>query len=255
MTTYLSLFLALPPLLVSGTAPQQCNGLDPQPGIASFLGATLDYDFADYICCHNHIWAEDKGYLAFPEVDLFSRLDPEAETIWYDSVCGIPLFISPRGRSFEDFKEESLYHGWPSFRPEEIVSENVIIHDDGRMESRCLTHLGHNIPKDGIDRYCIDLLCIAGAPLSPDDERMRVFVERDVDAAGEVDFSNVTTADKLNVSTYVSSAERYSGKHSNGLNQNVLISYVVILLTVVVGMLFFLARLVRTNRRKGQEQT
>merc|ERR1712232_1457313 len=32
-------------------------------------------------------------------------------------------------------------------------------------ESKCLTHLGHNLPKDGVDRYCIDLVCIAGSPL------------------------------------------------------------------------------------------
>merc|ERR1712232_27584 len=33
------------------------------------------------------------------------------------------------------------------------------------MESKCLTHLGHNLPEGGVDRYCIDLVCIAGSPL------------------------------------------------------------------------------------------
>ena len=61
-------------------------------------------------------------------MDLFGKLDPDNETVFYDSVCGIPLFIAPRGRSFEEFKKESIKHGWPSFRPEEMVSENVIIH-------------------------------------------------------------------------------------------------------------------------------
>lgn len=51
------------------------------------------------------------------------------------------LFIAPRGRSYEDFKKESIKHGWPSFRPEEMITENVILHQDGRMESKCLTHL------------------------------------------------------------------------------------------------------------------
>jgi peptide methionine sulfoxide reductase MsrB len=84
-------------------------------------------------------------------------------TAFYDSVCGLPHVIAPRGRSFDDFKKESL-HGWPSFRPEEIISDNVIIiiHNDGRIESRCLTHLGHNLPEGGVDRYCIDLVCISG---------------------------------------------------------------------------------------------
>merc|ERR1712085_117350 len=66
------------------------------------------------------------------------------------------------------------HHGWPSFRPEEIVSENVIIHEGGRMESRCLTHLGHNLPDGGVDRYCIDLVCMAGEPLSVHDERAKI---------------------------------------------------------------------------------
>merc|ERR1712224_386386 len=114
-------------------------------------------------------FAEYKGYLEAPEVDLFGRLDPNVETTFYDSVCGIPLFVAPRNRTFEDLKAESLKHGWPSFRPAEIVSENVIIHDDGRMESKCLTHLGHNLPSGGADRYCIDLVCIAGAPIHNDE--------------------------------------------------------------------------------------
>lgn len=152
---------------------EQCYGLDPQPSVANFLGMTLDYELADRICCHNHHYAEPKGYLTWkPDVDLFSRLDPSSNTTtFYDSVCGIPLFIAPRGRTFDEFMEESIHHGWPSFRPEEMISENVIIHDDGRMESKCLTHLGHNLPttnEDGVlvDRYCIDLVCIAGEPVS-----------------------------------------------------------------------------------------
>jgi hypothetical protein len=33
-----------------------------------------------------------------------------------DSVCGIPLFVAPRGRTFAAWEAESLSHGWPSFR-------------------------------------------------------------------------------------------------------------------------------------------
>ena len=159
------------------------------------------------VCCNNHRWAEYRGYLEAPEVDLFSRLDPNEETVFYDSTCGIPLFIAPRGRSFEEFKEESLKHGWPSFRPEEMVSENVIIHNDGRMESRCLTHLGHNLPEGGVDRYCIDLVCVAGQPLSAGDERAEILTRMD---------ASVLDHEELDQETYVSSAETYSGKTSNG---------------------------------------
>ena len=33
---------------------------------------------------------------------------------------------------------------------------------DGEVRSVCGLHLGHNIPDRGGDRYCIDLVCIAG---------------------------------------------------------------------------------------------
>lgn len=35
-------------------------------------------------------------------------------------ITGKALFIAPRGRTFEEFKQESLGHGWPSFRDEEV---------------------------------------------------------------------------------------------------------------------------------------
>merc|ERR1719394_1079894 len=160
-----AVLILLTVLLPAATADEkQCFGHAPMESVRTFLGATIDYGTSERICCKNHRYAEYSGYLASPEVDLFSRIDPDKETVWYDSVCGIPLFVSPRGRTFEEFREESLKHGWPSFRPEEIYRENVIIHPNGRMESRCLTHLGHNLPSGGRDRYCIDLVCISGSP-------------------------------------------------------------------------------------------
>lgn len=179
------------------------------PSVSTYLGAELSYSTAERICCNNHRFAEYAGYLEAPEVDLFGRLDPSTETIFYDSVCGIPLFVAPRGRSFEEFKKESLKHGWPSFRPEEIISENVIIHGDGRMESRCRTHLGHNLPEGGVDRYCIDLVCMAGEPLSPDDERAKILTLLAED-------ESVIEHDEFNATTYTSSAEPFSGNYNDG---------------------------------------
>lgn len=199
------LISAFSPAMASAAVDEQCYGFTPMPSISTFLGATLQYSTAERICCDNHRYAEFRGYLEATEVNLFGRLDPTVETVFYDSVCGIPLFIAPRGRSFEEFKEESLHHGWPSFRPEEIVSENVIIHDDGRMESRCLTHLGHNLPDDGIDRYCIDLVCMAGEPLSTDDERAKILTLMHESAIHN---------DEFNATTYASSAEDFSGKYT-----------------------------------------
>ncbi len=53
-------------------------------------------------------------------------MSSKGEVTHYDSVTGIPLFIAPRGRSFEEFDAESKAHGWPSFRDDEmIVCDNV----------------------------------------------------------------------------------------------------------------------------------
>jgi len=217
---------------------QQCNGIPPQLDMVNYLGATLDYDVADRICCHNHRYAESKGYLEEPQVALFDRLDPTKETIFYDVVCGLPLFIAPRGRTFEEFKDESIHHGWPSFRPEEMISENVILHDDGRMESICLTHLGHNLPDSGVDRYCIDLVCIAGSPLNVSQSDLTqqfpsLVVVQDTDTTTTT--TNVVTADSLleDPSDYVSSAEQNSGKVSNK-SRNVTIGVVIAVIVVLI---------------------
>jgi len=231
MKTNLLALLSLPILsaeVLVAAALQQCYGIDPQPNLVSYLGAELDYSTADRICCHNHRFAEYRGYLEAPEVRLFDRLDPNVEHVFYDSVCGLPLFVAPRGRTFEEFKEESIHHGWPSFRPAEIISENVIIHDDGRMESKCLTHLGHNLPKGGVDRYCIDLVCIAGEPLTADDVMYKSLVAagapiavadqeemNGTDQNEKGDSVGVITADELELETYVSSAEQFSGNYND----------------------------------------
>merc|ERR1712146_792175 len=62
---------------------------------------------------------------------------------------------------------ESVSHGWPSFRKEEVVEGNVIILDGGEMRSMCDVHLGHNLPDNKGDRYCINLVCIASKPGGP----------------------------------------------------------------------------------------
>ena len=120
---------------------------------------------ADHVCCHN-----TRRRAARPRLDSAARaLSRTGETTFFDSVCGLPLFVAPRGRSFDEFWRESSEHGWPSFRPAEMIAENVEIYDMrrdryGPMRSTCGTHLGHNIPDRLGDRFCIDLVCVAGAP-------------------------------------------------------------------------------------------
>jgi len=48
---------------------------------------------------------------------------------------GKALFVAPRGRSFEEFVKESKVHGWPSFRDEEVVWDNVRCLRDGETVS------------------------------------------------------------------------------------------------------------------------
>ena len=234
-TLFLLALIALASDVSAAGQQQQCYGIDPQADLVTFLGAELSYETADNICCHNHRFAEYRGYLEAPEVRLFDRLDPTAEHVFYDSVCGLPLFVAPRGRTFAEFKEESIHHGWPSFRPEEIISENVIIHDDGRMESRCLTHLGHNLPKGGVDRYCIDLVCIAGEPLTADGAMYKSLV-----AAG-APMGDVITADELDTEVYVSSAEQFSGKY-NDWQRTVTIAAATVGSVLAVLLAFFCCR-------------
>ena len=73
--------------------------------------------------------------------------------------------IARRGvKPFEEFKRESLAHGWPSFRDEDVVWENVRVMPNGEAISVDGTHLGHDLP-DGLGhRYCINLVSVAGQP-------------------------------------------------------------------------------------------
>jgi hypothetical protein len=112
-------------------------------------GTMNDWAMASRICCNNHRYAEPRGWLdtqgmfgnhilvEAANTAATSTSEP-AEIVFYDSSCGKPLFVAPRGRTMDAFRQESREHGWPSFRQEEIVSANVRIASGGRMTSvRC----------------------------------------------------------------------------------------------------------------------
>ena len=126
-----------------------------------------DFKIADKICCFNRHYAEYSGYWQSTNFlkDAAEELKSKGEIVFYDSITGDPLFVAPRGRSMEEFVKESMSHGWPSFRDEEVVADNVRVLPDGEAVSTTGTHLGHNLPDSKGNRYCINLVCVAGNPV------------------------------------------------------------------------------------------
>ncbi len=87
------------------------------------------------------------------------------------------------------------------------------IHDcatDGKhyLVSSAMKLCGSTLPEGGVDRYCIDLVCVAGSPLSANDKRNAI-----IPLLNE----SVILADELNVTDYKSTAPSSSGKRSGGV--------------------------------------
>ena len=89
------------------------------------------------------------------------------------TTSGLLLFTAPIGRSVEEFLLESEHHGWPSFRDEEVVWDNVRCLQDGECVTKTGVHLGHNLPTRAPpgpavqvwrNRYCINLVSVSGIP-------------------------------------------------------------------------------------------
>ena len=124
-----------------------------------------DVATADRICNFNRHYAERSGYWRTTSFQAEASETPVGSTItFYDSNTGKPLFEAPIGRSMKEFLEESRKHGWPSFRDQEVKWANVRVLDDGETVSLDGTHLGHNLPDETGNRYCINLVSVAGNP-------------------------------------------------------------------------------------------
>ena len=138
----------------------KAHGTSPQP-VQENLRWGCDWGTADRICSFNRHYAEHSGYWENIKA-FFAEMEKNQEITFYDSVTGKPLFIAPRGRTMEEFKKESISHGWPSFRDEEVVWDNMRCLADGESVSVDGTHLGHNLPDRKGNRYCINLVSVAG---------------------------------------------------------------------------------------------
>ena len=141
------------------------HGTSSQP-VQSDLLYGVSNQLADKICNFNRHFAENGGsFESTPfEAVVMSAKGP---VTFYDSVTGKPLFVAPLNRSAEQFISESKIHGWPSFRDDEVVWENVrVLKNSGETVSVDGTHLGHNLPDRSGNRYCINLVSIAGKPVT-----------------------------------------------------------------------------------------
>lgn len=119
-------------------------------------------------CCTSAPNLENSGYFQGTsfEGDIRQFVASSGGPVtFYDSVTGKPLFKAPVNRSVDDFIAESEVHGWPSFRDDEVVWDNVrVLKSSGETVSTSGTHLGHNLPDKRGNRYCINLVSVAGNP-------------------------------------------------------------------------------------------
>mmetsp|Transcript_6869 Transcript_6869/g.17219 ORF Transcript_6869/g.17219 Transcript_6869/m.17219 type:complete len:233 (+) Transcript_6869:348-1046(+) len=133
----------------------------------------VDWDLADRINNFNRHYAEYAGY--WESTSFQSDVDQDMEdgkaVTFYDSGWkGHPLFTAPMDRTWDDFLSESKKHGWPSFRDTEVNWDYARVLPGGEMVSVDGSHLGHNLPDRQGNRYCINLVSIAGNPVSDSDE-------------------------------------------------------------------------------------
>jgi hypothetical protein len=166
---------------------KKAHGTSEKP-VQANLRWNVDSALADRIVNFNRHFAEYAGYFiqgmhSIIQIFIFnpsylavailgsSFLAEEADhsvdnpLYFYDSVTGVPLFHTPTtSRTYKGFIEESKVHGWPSFRDDEVDWNHVRVLGDGEVVSLSGSHLGHNLPDRHGNRYCINLVSIAGYP-------------------------------------------------------------------------------------------
>jgi hypothetical protein len=124
-----------------------------------------DAEIADRICNFNRHYAERSDYWSDTATFLQQETGETLPVLFYDSNTGRLLFTVPVNRTWHDFMQESRTHGWPSFRDAEVHWDNVRVLPNGETVSTAGTHLGHNLPDELGNRYCINLVSIAGFPV------------------------------------------------------------------------------------------
>jgi len=142
----------------------KAHGTSEKP-VQESLKFRVDNKLADRISNYNRRFAEMGGYFESTTFEKNVRA-ADGPLTYYDSVTGKALFVAPINRTVDDFIKESKIHGWPSFRDEEVVWDNVrVLKNSGETVSVDGTHLGHNLPDRTGNRYCINLVSVAGNPV------------------------------------------------------------------------------------------
>lgn len=142
---------------------RKANGTSDTP-VQDNLRWGCDRKSADRICNHNRRYAEQFNYFSHNQA-FMTELTKTKKITFYDSNSGLPILQAPVNRTWREFWEESQQHGWPSFRDEDVNWEHVRCLQGGELVSLAGTHLGHNLPDKKGNRYCINLLSIAGRPV------------------------------------------------------------------------------------------
>lgn len=142
---------------------QKAHGTSAVP-VQKNLRWNCDESTADNICNYNRHYAERAGYWERSTTFLKEESAASGEIIFYDSNTGKPLFTGPVDRTYDEFVIESKQHGWPSFRDQEVNWDFVRVLPNGECISVDGTHLGHNLPDRSGNRYCINLVSVAGSP-------------------------------------------------------------------------------------------
>ena len=140
---------------------EKAHGTSEKP-VQEELRWGCDFKTSDRICNFNRHYAEFAGY--WQTTKYLEEVSKDEPTEYYDSVTGKLLFTAPVGRTMTDYLMESASHGWPSFRDEEVNWDYVRCLPNGECVSTTGTHLGHNIPDSKGNRYCINLVSVAGLP-------------------------------------------------------------------------------------------
>jgi len=139
----------------------KAHGTSEKP-VQESLRFKVNNKLADKITNYNRHFAENGGYFEYTSFEETARA-ANGPLTYYDSVTGKALFRAPIDRSVDDFIQESKIHGWPSFRDQEVVWDNVrVLKNSGETVSVDGTHLGHNLPDRTGNRYCINLVSVAG---------------------------------------------------------------------------------------------